>query len=323
MRRLWLCVPLLTLMVMPATAQRNFGGGSTVQGDYLRGLGVFEAGLGLYNVRTAQAESINADTAMRVDNYFNEIFRQNRENWNKLDKEREAKVKANYDRNVARISEHPERLDVFTGNALNSAMKDLNNPAIQEASFRSIEVPIPREMLRRIPFKMDEKGLVFSIQRLTARGKGKWPVAFQQDSFEPERRAYDKAIDQAMGEMIDGKVLKTTIDAYDAAVEALGKKLIAVSGSTNNVVYQEANFRVQEMRRASKMIGTLKMQPVMAELDRYTGKNVNDLRQFMMAHNLRFAAVDTADERKLYVDLYASIDTYRRIVAPRAKGGDQ
>ena len=63
----------------------------------------------------------------------------------------------------------------------------------------------------------------------------------------------------------------------------------------------------------------------MAELDRYTGKTVNDLRLFMLAHNLLFAAADSADERRLYNELYASIDTVRRMIAiaPRPNGGDQ
>ena len=185
-------------------------------------------------------------------------------------------------------------------------------------------MPIPREMLRRIPFKMDEKGLVFSIQRLTARGKGKWPVAFQQDDFEAERKAYDKAIDQALGEMIDGKVNEETIKAYDDAVAALSKKLQARFGMKTDLLYTDANRRVHEMEKASRLLKTLKMQPVMAELDRYTGQTVNDLRLFMLAHNLLFAAADSADERRMYTELYASIDTVRRMmIAQRPNGGDQ
>ena len=322
MRRIWLVFPLAVALAAPAEAQRFVGGGSTPQGDYLRGLGVAAAGMGLYNVRTAQAEAIQADTAIKVDTYMSMVFRQARDNWVKLDKQREDKAKANYKAILDRIQKNPESLDIFTGNAINKAMDEMNNPAIQESSFRSAPVPIPREMLRRIPFKMDEKGLIFSIQRLTARGKGKWPVAFQQDNFEAERRSYDKAIDRALGEMIDGKVLTETIKEYDAAVLGLSIKLQAKFGlNTNDRLYTDANLRLQEMKKASNLIRTVKMQPVMAELDRYTGKTVNDLRLFMLAHNLRFAAADNADERRLYTELYAAIDTVRRMVALGPNGG--
>jgi hypothetical protein len=325
MRRIWLILPLvLTFPAIPAVAQRFVGGGSTPQGDYLRGLGVAAAGMGLYNVNTARAEAIQADTAIKVDTYMNTVFRAARDNWTKLDRQREEQAKANYNAILKRIQDSPENLDVFNGRALNAAMKQLNNPAIQESSFRSAPVPIPREMLRRIPFKMDEKGLVFSIQRLTARGKGKWPVAFQQDDFAAERKAYDKAIDQALGEMIDGKVNEETIKAYDAAVAALSKKLQVRFGMKTDLLYTDANTRVHEMEKASRLLKTLKMQPVMAELDRYTGQTVNDLRLFMLAHNLLFAAADSADERRMYTELYASIDTVRRMmIAQRPNGGDQ
>jgi hypothetical protein len=325
MRRIWLGFPLvLTLSAIPAVAQRFVGGGSTPQGDYLRGIGIAAAGLGSYNRNTAIAESIHVDTAIRLDSYMNTVLRAGRDNWAKIDQQTQARFKANYDKILKRIQDNPERLDVYTGNALNAAMRELNNPSIQESSFRSAQVPIPREMLRRIPFKMDEKGLVFSIQRLTARGKGKWPVAFQQDDFEAERKAYDKAIDRAMGEMIDGKVNEATIKAYDDAVAGLSKKLQARFGMKTDLLYTDAKLRVTEMERASRLIRTTKMQPVMAELDRYTGETVNDLRLFMLAHNLLFAAVDSADERKMYTELYASVDMVRKIVAARVpKGGDQ
>ena len=125
MRRIWLILPLvLTFPAIPAVAQRFVGGGSTPQGDYLRGLGVAAAGMGLYNVNTARAEAIQADTAIKVDTYMNTVFRAARDNWTKIDRQREEKAKANYNAVLERIQEDPENLDVFKGSALNAAMKN-------------------------------------------------------------------------------------------------------------------------------------------------------------------------------------------------------
>ena len=50
---------------------RGYGGygwggwGHTVQGSMARGLGMFNMGRGVYNVDTAQARSMNVNTAMR------------------------------------------------------------------------------------------------------------------------------------------------------------------------------------------------------------------------------------------------------------------
>ena len=64
-----------------------------------------------------------------------------------------------------------------------------------------------------------------------------------------------------------------------------------------------------------------KAQAIMAGIDRYNGKTVDDLRKFMLEHHLKFAAVndESADERNLYVDLYAWPSTDRRDAGARGR----
>src|SRR5262245_21538646 len=72
---------------MPAHAQyarygtygwEGWGGtGSTVQGSIATGMGNFAAGAGEYNVQTAQALSINAQTAMQFNDYMYAVNKQN------------------------------------------------------------------------------------------------------------------------------------------------------------------------------------------------------------------------------------------------------
>ena len=50
-------------------AQQFVTAGSTPQGDYLRGVGIAGWGMGLYNLNTAQANSINLDTSIRWNEY--------------------------------------------------------------------------------------------------------------------------------------------------------------------------------------------------------------------------------------------------------------
>ncbi len=323
MRTTWLGFLVMLGLISPTAQAQRISAGSTPQGDYLRGIGIEAWGMGQYNLNTARGYAITVDADIKLDTYMNEVFRAARDNWNKLDRLREEKWKAGYQANKERISEHPERLDVFTGNALNATLEKLNDPSIQEASLRSAPVTLPREMVRRIPFKLDEKGLIFSLQRLTLRGKGKLPVAFQDVKFAPYLKDCDKAIDKALDQMIDGKVEPETITQYIHAVERLSNKLEEEYGHNPDRVYTEAKSRVREMQAAINLIKTLKMQPVMAGLDHYTGKTVNDLRQFMLEHNLKFAAVDSSDERALYIELYAALDQVREIVVGRAKGDDR
>ncbi len=48
----------------------GWGGGDTIQGSVARGMGAFAAGAGVYNLDTAQANSINANTLMGINQYM-------------------------------------------------------------------------------------------------------------------------------------------------------------------------------------------------------------------------------------------------------------
>jgi hypothetical protein len=327
MRRLVLSI-LIGWVLLGAEARSQFGGrsqglgpGSTPQGDYLRGLGVaasgfgnLYAGAGMYNMHTAQAESIQADTAMRVDSYLAMVFRAGRDNWQLIDRLAQEKLKKNFDAIKKRIREHPEELDVMTGNALNAVLEQLNDPQIQPSSFRSVRVVIPIEMVRKIPFKLDEKGVIFSRERLTPKGKKKWPVAFQDDKYDKERLAFERAVDSALELMIEGKMTEAAIESYKSAVDALSNKLDREYGPSRDRRYNEAKTRLAQLDRTTEILKTYKMQRVLADIDKYGGTTVDDLRQFMQRHNLKFAMADSDEERNLFPDLYARLAEVRDVV---------
>src|SRR5689334_22049643 len=93
------------------------GWGATPQGDMARGLGAFAMGAGSYNVQTAQANSINADTVMR---------------WNQANWETQHAINISYyyrrmrrrERNIRvqgdiydRLRNHPNQTDIENGDA--------------------------------------------------------------------------------------------------------------------------------------------------------------------------------------------------------------
>jgi hypothetical protein len=67
--------PLAILLLMGSNAKSQFnfvGPGSTAEGDYLRGVGAAAFGMRVYNEQTAVANSINAGTEMRLNQYLYE-----------------------------------------------------------------------------------------------------------------------------------------------------------------------------------------------------------------------------------------------------------
>jgi hypothetical protein len=64
---------LLILAVLGTDARAQVlitGPGSTPQGDYLRGVGIAAAGMGIYNERTAVANRINTETFVFWNEYI-------------------------------------------------------------------------------------------------------------------------------------------------------------------------------------------------------------------------------------------------------------
>ena len=308
---------LLALMGSSALAQMNFvGPGSTAQGDYLRGVGAAALGMGVYNRQTAEANSINAERAMRINEYVYACLM----NENRMNAEHRAtmaeKDKENYNKNHQRIAQNPEARDVRKGDALNAVLEQLNNPKIQESSSRSVAVPLSVDEVRRIPFKLGAKGVKsFSIARLTAKDKGKWPVAFQDNQFDRDRREFEKALDNALEQQYKGKMQLESIIAVRKTVDNLEYTLEKVVGKISDTLYFEARERLKEMRATVEMLKTQKVEQALGELDRYAGTTVNDLRVFMLRHDLQFADAGTPDEKELFPQLYAKLGEQKNRVS--------
>ncbi len=303
----------LALMAPNALAQMNFiGPGSTAQGDYLRGVGVAGMGMGLYNRNTAIANSINTDTAIRLNEYIYNCLM----NENKMNAEHRQMIaqraKDLMSKIRERIAQHPEARDVRIGDSLNVILEQLNNPKIQESSSRSVAITLSVDEVRRIPFKLGAKGVRrFSIARLTAKGKGHWPEAFQDNRFDFDRRKLEKALDNVLEQQYSRSLQLGTIQALEEAVDGLETRLELVVGKSSNRLYLEARDRVKEMRETVEMLKFTDIEVALGELDRYAGTTVNDLRVFMQRHGLQFADASTPDEKELFPQLYAKLGEQR------------
>src|SRR5579864_8781667 len=99
-------------------------------------------------------------------------------------------MKKLYQQIQERIENNPELYDIRRGDALNAKMIKL----LQSGSLvRFARTTLPTNTVRRIPFAFAEQNATFSMQRLSPKGRGKWPVAFQDEQFARERRAYERA----------------------------------------------------------------------------------------------------------------------------------
>ena len=115
-------------------------------GDYARGLGYFNMGTGIYNLDTAQARSINADTFMRWNQYSYEAHLEATRRYVAKRDGDAAKNKATYNEIIKNLRDHPTARDVENGDALNAALEQLSDPRISSSSLKIATTPIDAQV---------------------------------------------------------------------------------------------------------------------------------------------------------------------------------
>jgi hypothetical protein len=317
----WILAGVAVLVASAGSARAQWiGAGSTPEGDYLRGAGIAAAGMGLYNQRTAIANSINLDTMIRWNEYMAAVANEQRKEYVERRMYLSERNKEMNDKIEDRIKNHPEARDVLSGDALTAAMNELVDPKISESSFRYAEVPLSADMVRRIPFRLGERGENFSMHRLTVKGKGKWPVAFQDKRFAKELKEFETAVDEALEEAIEGKSQMSKIARIQRAVEELAQKLDReIDPDTDRRALNEAALQLKSLRTTARQFETQGVQQALGEIDKYSGTTVNDLRIFMRKYNLTFGRAETPEERKLYPELYEALQIQREKFAGGGK----
>ncbi len=317
----WVVAGVVVLAASEGGARAQWiGAGSTPGGDYLRGAGIAAAGMGLYNQRTAIANSINLDTMIRWNEYMAAVANEQRKEYVERRMYLSERNKEMNDKIEDRIKNHPEARDVLSGDALTAAMNELVDPKISESSFRYAEVPLSADMVRRIPFRLGERGENFSMHRLTVKGKGKWPVAFQDKRFVKELKEFETAVDEALEEAIEGKSQMSKIARIQRAVEELAQKLAReIDPDTDRRALNEAALQLKSLRTTARQFETQGVQQALGEIDKYSGTTVNDLRIFMRKYNLTFGKAETPEERKLYPELYEALQIQREKFAGGGK----
>jgi hypothetical protein len=303
-RRVLAAVVMSGLPGANASAQW-FGRGSTVQGDYLHGVGAALYGAGYYNLRTAQADRIEAGTAIMLNEYMAAATKQeNREN-----AEHRARIRALQEDARKKIQERirntPEEADLFKSDALNALREELLAPG-NEASIRLYRLPLPGDTVRRIPFFFAQEDKTFSMHRLSA--KGKWPVAFRGPEFDRERRNYERVVDNALDQLNagKGKLRVEDVKAVAAAVEDLKQKLDRVHPPDRDKIYLDAKNYLKQLEASAELLKSHKIEQIICEIDKYSGTSLSDLLLFMQRNHLMFGvAAEIGDERSLYRELYA------------------
>jgi hypothetical protein len=270
--------------------------------------------LGTFNLNRAHADAIDNDTLMKWNGYFAACMAAENMRSGASRAARRQHLIEMYNARKARIANNPEEIDLLNGDALNELLAQLSNPKIHPSSLRKRGETIPGETIQRCAFHYASRGLTISLGRLTIRDG--WPFSLREKAFASEQVAYQKAVEAALEQNLQGKLTPEAFRTLQQAVEALKSRLKETVPPAQKEDYVPAKAYLDDLEAAVATLRDPNAEKVLAGVDRYGGTTVGDTVSFMQRFNLRFAPALTAEERESYHLLYASMMQLRDNVVP-------
>ena len=327
-RRLQMAIALAVVLGMGSTARAQWGypggyggmgwggwggGGETVQGSVARGMGAFAAGAGQYNEQTAVANSINATTLARWNEYEYQAQKEANKNERLRRAQRQQTINTAREDVEKRLRDNPEQRDIFQGDALNLAVEDITDPRIYAKALKGAKVTIGGQTVRNIPFQYAPGGITVSIHRLTQEPP---PKALMADRYAADRAAMKTVGPQIRESLKEGQIPDPAlVDKALALVSALETK-VATDLPKGSRDRNEADKYLKALHGLLAMLKTPAIDVLLAGAEKRPDINLGQLLEFMNAFNLRFGPATTPTQRLVYTNLWQKLDTLRDEVAP-------
>lgn len=298
----------------------GWGGASTVQGDMARGLGYYSMGAGIYNEKTAIANSINTDTVMRWNQYIYLSQQEaNRREYVRMAR-RQARDSGAGDLIYKRLRDNPSASDIANGNALNVILDQITDPKIHSSALRLATASLGSQTVRDIPFSHASEAVVLSLHQLSAQDG--WPVALRGEQFAPVREAYQKAVAKALDEDLNGEISPETLKSVNNAASQVRAALEASPPADRAQAIEAQNY-VKTLLGMARMIQYPDVEQVLSELGKMKQTSVGSLLGFMHTYNLRFGPASTPRQRAVYQELYPIMVSQRDRILGEAKPNDE
>ena len=318
-----LAIGLALLQTSEARAQwgygwGGYGGGSTVQGDMARGMGALAVGAGVYNQQTAVANSINADTAARWNQYLYLSQQEANRKYQARMAQKRYKNAQGREQVADRLRNNPEKRDIYSGDALNVAFDEINNPRIYSKTLAAAKVKIGGETIRDIPFQYAAAAISTSIHQIARGGP---PPSLKRPEFDAERAEMRKLATAIRAKTDEGED-PDPADVKKAlkVVEDIEVKVAKVYPDKNSRERVEAEKHVKAVHGLLRMMETPALNILLAGAEKRPQATLGDLLTFMNAFNLRFGKATTPVQQQVYDTLYPKLVQLRSQIAPALAG---
>jgi hypothetical protein len=273
-------------------------------------MGQFAAGAGQYNVETAQARSINAQTAMGVNEYMWESQQVANKNYYRDLANKKKRLNDNWNAMRDRILNNPDTSDIASGDALNAVYDLITNPKVYPKALQIAKQPLPGPMVKQIPFNYAAAGLTYSLADLI--GRKNVPTVFEDPSFDKERQIIRPIIDQVRKEASEGGMPKSqTISKLRAELDKARAILerLTQPGTKDRLDGEKFLKAIYGMTR---LLESPSYDVFLASVDKIDAVPLRDILMFMHSFNLRFGPSKTPEVREMYSQLYGALSDIRQ-----------
>jgi hypothetical protein len=306
-----------------ARAQWGYGGwgwggwGAATPGSAaLQGAGYYAMGAGMYNLDTAQANSINAQTAMVWNDYVAQVTHESARIHAMRVHNEFQKNQALYDAHQRSLRENPGRFEIENGDALNAALDDLTNPKLGSAALRAAGAPVPASLIAEVPFQNAAERVTLMLDDL--RRDVKWPEVFEGEQFANDKKTFDDLAAQVRKEAGEGEVSPKTLRAAQTFINGLQARVTA-QPLPDPLDQQAANKFLAGCSSLLRLMEKPDIQPAILELRKVQDTTIGSLLGFMSAFNLRFGVAKTLKEKQIYRQLFEVLDRTRDQILSEAK----
>ncbi len=292
----------------------GYGGGvETPGGSFARGMGAYAAGAGAYNEQTAQARSINADTAMRYNEYMYQSTLNETARHHALVAGRQADNIRIQNEIQAKLRDHPDEHDIYMGDALNVAVEEIEDPRVYSRNLNKAKIKIGGELIRNVPFRYAPACITTTVSQLV---QGPPPAPLMKTEFDSDRAAF-KGLGTELreclkkGEAPNPDTVTKALAVVDAA-KAKADQILAPGTKDRN----DADKYLKSLRGLLAMLQTPALNLLLSGVEKHPEASLGDLLSFMSAYNLRFGQAKTPSQRSAYDRLYPMLVDLRDEVAP-------
>ncbi len=292
------------------------GWSQTPEGALAQGMGHYYTGAGIFNEKTAIADSINLDTLIRWNDYLYQAnLEAGRRNVERR-RENSANNRTQNDAIITRIRDNPTARDIEMGDALNAAVNQLTHPKVSSSALKiAASAPVEASVIADIPFRNASEAVTIVLSQIKAVTR--WPAALEAERFAEDKKAFTEIVDKAIKEDDEGDISSSTLKAGHEFINGLRAKLAAqpLEGAKAR---DEASRFVKTFAGLVRLLENPDTTEALKQLRMVQTTPLANLIAFMEIYNLRFGQATSPRQRLIYRELFAQIDKVRDQVVKEA-----